>query len=320
MLKYVIKMLGYGHQIVPVMGEPKVERKSNFVIATPNAEYTRLTQQSIMLDINPHAPVSDFLPFTTSEYIIGAFNNFVMGKPISDKVLSVRPYAKFHTKTLIEIPNGVMYPLQFLNVIQDSVKYLNSLSSIKAYFILPHEDPFLSSTTSNNFTKTAIGATIPLDVLDAINVIKLVCDIDVGLYKGHYFTYTFNKQGDNWVLANINAVKPWVVISPYELFMHAWTLMLHDIDCICNRSLKVINGNRVDVNHHYNLRTKYDISAALAEIAAIIDYEVVDDGNNYKLAQTVIKDNNLNLSSHITDFRAATEILRQEGSIGRIQL
>lgn len=320
MLKYVIKMLGYGHQLVPVTDEPKVERTSNFVIATPNADYTRLTQSSIMLDINPHTPVNDFLPFTSTEYIIGAFNAFVMGKPISDKILSVGPYTKFHAKTLVEIPHGIMYPLQFLNIIQDSVKYLNSLASLKAYFILPHEDPFLSSTTSNNFTKSAMGASIPLKVLDALNVVKLVCDIDFGLYKGHYFTYTFNKQDDKWVLANISAVKPWVVISPFELFMHAWTLMLHDIDCLCNRSLKVINGNKIDVNHHYNLRTKYDISAALAEIAAIIDYEVVNDGNNYKLAQTVIKDNNLNLSSHITDFRTATEVLRQEGSVGRIQL
>lgn len=321
MLRYVMQKLGYGHNLELIEKQAKpIKRTFVFISNVPNYDFLEKINSELLVDFNPHMPVSDFLPFTPTEYLLGAIHWLTLNKPITAVFSSVSKTTKFTAKTLIDIPPYPMGALEFINVLQNSIKFINSYDTFKGYFILPHTDVVLNAATSNTFTKTAMSLSIPLDVTNALNTIKFCCDIETEHYTGPFFSYTFNKVDDRWSLRSITATKFWHMGTPFEIFMYAWAMMLRDIDHICNRVPYKVIGEIIDVNHHYNLRSRYDISEGLLNVAKIIDSELRETDGDYIPIQTILKDNNLVLSSFISDFKAAILILQQQGSERKIVL
>lgn len=318
-LNYVMRRLGYGHQLVelPTKVQP---RKYNFQTNAPNYHLINMINSGLVVDFDTHLPVNDFLPYTPLEYILGGIHNMLLDKPISGQLTTISATEKFSSKTLIDIPTHPMGALEFINVLQDSVRFINSLKTHNAYFILPHDDVVLNAVTSNNFTKTAMSLSIPTDVINALDTLIFCCDVLGSHYKGPFFSYTFIKTTNGWVMDSGTTTNFWVMGSPFEVFMYAWALMLRDIDHLCNRVPHQLFANVIDYNHHYNLRAKYDITSGLERVAQIIDSELAENGSEYIAVQTILKDNSINLSSSISDFRAAQLILQKEGSKRKIVL
>lgn len=318
-LNYVMRRLGYGHQIVELPSEVQ-PRKYNFQTNAPNYHLINMVNSGLVVDFDTYLPVNDFLPFTPLEYILGGIHNMLLDKPISGKLTTISPTAKFSPKTLVDIPIHPMSTLEFINVLQGNVHYINSLKTHKAYFTLPHDDVVLNAVTSNNFTKTAMSLSIPVDVINTLDTIIFCCDAVGQHYDGPFFSYKFIKTTNGWVMDSGTTTNFWVMGSPFEVFMYAWALMLRDIDHLCNRIPHRLSDNVIDYNHRYNLRTKYDIASGLERVAQIIDSELAESGSEYIAVQTILKDNGINLSSSISDFRAAQLILQKEGSKRKIVL
>lgn len=318
-LNYVMRRLGYGHQLVETPDEVQ-PRKFNFQTNAPNRHLINMVNSGLVVDFDTHLPVNDFLPYTPLEYILGGIRNMLLDKPISGQLTSIPATAKFSPKTLVDIPPHAMCNLEFINMLQSNVYYINSLKTHKAYFTLPHDDIVLNAVTSNNFTKTAMGLSIPVDVINAIDSLIFCCDVVGQHYDGPFFSYKFIKTTNGWVMDSGTTTNFWVMGSPFEVFMYSWALMLRDIDHLCNRVPRQLFANVIDYNHHYNLRTKYDITSGLERVAQIIDSELAEAGSEYIPIQTILKDNGINLSSFISDFRAAQLILQKEGSKRKIVL
>lgn len=319
MLKFVLKQLGYGHLLTP---KKEVHtRRFGFHTSAPNAAVMALINEDLSVDFNPHDPISDFLPFTPTEYILGGLLWALEERPISSTIAKVSPTIKFTAKTLIDIPSAPMFDLEFINVIQNAMKFVNACDKYRMYVALPHSDVVLSSNTGRNFNKTLNDNSIPLKIIRSINTLHLTCDVEGEHYVGHYFTYKFARQNERWSLVAITTDKAWDILSPVELLMYAWSMMLKDIDYLCNRKPKFIAGTSIQENsYHLGLRTRYDISEGLAKVVQIIDSELSQDRPDAKLLQTIIADNDIHLSSNILDFTHAVEVLRKEGTERKIYL
>lgn len=315
MMKYVLQRLGYGHLVVEKNIDPP-ERGFGFHSTAPNTAILDSINNSIKVDFNPHEAVSDLLPFTPLEYILGGVFWALHERDITGDLGYVGPAGKFTTKTLISIPSSPMSHLELINIIQNSMKYVNALPKYKMYVTLSNDDVLLNAITSQNFNKTAMTLSIPVDVMCNINSISLTCDSIGSHYYGHYFTYKFKRTDDRWLFSGITTTKLWEIVTPLELLMYIWTILLSDLDHICNRTV-VLGGmpnKHTDVNYHYNLRSKYDLTIPLVRIVKIIDSEIQRDNRDLTLLQTIIMDHSINLSSNITDFKYALDILKSTGS------
>ena len=125
----------------------------------------------------------------------------------------------------------------------------------------------------------------------------------------------FIKEANGWLFKNITSTNPITLCTPVELFIFAWETMLIDLDHICNRApVRFVGSKFIDYGHHYNMRTKYDISKALLDVAKLIDMEIEFRDDEFTKVQTFITDYSLNLSSRFSDFKAALLALKDSGS------
>ncbi len=321
MLKFVLKHLGYGHVMERLERTEKspTVRNLGFMTFPPNAKVVELVNDDLLVDFNPHLPVSDFLPYTPAEYIQGATYWAVEDREISCRLLNISNTVKFTPKILVDIPSTDMLPLEFIHVLQNSLRFINGLAKYHAYVLLQNDDPLLVANTSHNFTKTAMQLSVPLKVFDNLNELKLICEYNGDAFSGRLFTYTFKKKENRWFMSNIECTYSWAIATPFEILMYVWSMMLRDIDHLCNRVPYKIPGTSItDSHHHYNLRMRYDISEGLNKVVDIIDSELIESNSNYTPLRTILKDNNINLSTSVTDFAKATTYLTTEGSKRKI--
>ena len=313
--------MGYGHQLIeveaPLVEHPEIKP---FHAVIPNYQTLEQIAEPRNINIHPINPVNDYLPFSPIEYITGAFTRIMSGKAISGGLCNIPESVKFINKRIVNVPSTYMSELEFINVLQDNFFKLHHNHKFKPYILLTHTDILLNSVTSFNFSKTAYKLSIPLDVLRGLTEISLVCDFVSRDKDSLYFSLKFKHDVNGWYFSQITAANFLSYITPFELFMYSWELLLQDIDHLCNRKPIKHAGGFIDYNHHYNLRTKYDISEALKRIAMLIDFEVVRDDIPAKCVQTILADHNLALSSYQTDFKAALSVMKELGSTLEIKL
>ena len=313
MLKYILRRLGYGHQL------DEVENTSTAidypVLHTVIPNYATLVNVEQMYDFDISKPVHELLPFTATEYIVAGFINIITTKMINIKPSNENLKEKFISKRLVNIPHYPMGSLEFINMLHTNLDILKRNSNFTPYILLTHDDVLLNSATSYNFNKSLQTLSVPLEILDSISELKLLCDFKTKEGDELYFSFTFNKVNSEWVLLKMTSTHALTHVTPFELFVGAWEMLLLDIDHLCNRKpLRIKKTNVVNYVHFYNMRAKYDIGDALLNIAKIIDIEIdrVENGSTH--IQTAINDSGLGLSSHHSDFRSALMMLKASGS------
>lgn len=314
MFKYILQRIGYGHQLKEI--ESQTEPKITYVPLHSVIPNYRLLEYvaSIRGGVDIHSPVIDVLPFTPLEYIVKGFERLISGCKINGGVGNIDKTNKFLNKRLVNIPHYHMSDLEFINVIQSALFDLSKADNFIPYILLSHDDVLLNSSTSFNFAKTAVRLSVPLEVVQTISELKLVCDISTKTNNTFYFSLTFVKEADGWFFKHITSINPLTLCTPFELFMYAWETILIDIDHICNRTPVRYSNTFIDYTHHYNMRTKYDIGHVLLSIAKLIDLEIEFRDDKFTQVQTYITDYNLTLSSHISDFKTALLALKDTGS------
>ena len=113
MLKYVLRRLGYGHQMVEV--ESNSTDIDYPVLHTVLPNYTTLTNVEQMYGFNISKPVHELLPFTATEYVVAGFINIITKKTINIKPSDNNLKEKFISKRLVNIPHHPMGSLEFIN-------------------------------------------------------------------------------------------------------------------------------------------------------------------------------------------------------------
>lgn len=316
-LNYILKKMGYGHELIKVE-ETETAEVEYIPLHSVNPNYPLLAYVSSTRNkygVDAYAPVNDYLPFTPIEYIVKGFERLLDGCKLSGVVGKIDKDRKFQDKQFVKIPPHPMTDLEFINIIQNAMGDIRKSGNFIPYILLSHDDIMLNSATSFNFAKTAVKLSVPLDVIQTISKLSLACDISTPNYKSLYFSLTFIKEANGWLFKNITSANPITLCTPVELFIFAWETMLIDLDHICNRApVRFVGSKFIDYGHHYNMRTKYDISKALLDVAKLIDMEIEFRDDEFTKVQTFITDYSLNLSSRFSDFKAALLALKDSGS------
>lgn len=313
MLKYILQKLGYSHEVPKPISVKQVALHS----IIPNNEFLDYISANRHPSIDCLSPIATLLPYTLIDYICAGFKAAILDESVNgkyDKLIN----RKFTDKRLINIPSEPMGDLEFLRLLQDTVFELDKHKVLSPYILLKSTDIILNSLASSNMTKVAKISSLPIDIITDIRHIQLLCDFaDENGELVNLFSLDFVKQDSVWNIEKIYSVKMFNILKPFELFMYTWCVILKDIDQVLNRKVRRINGV-VDVGSVYHTRTKIDISTALYNAALLIDSEADAQGFESQSILTILKDNNLILSSDTKDYRLALGVLSNTGTLRKI--